>query len=168
MIDDLNAMPLKRQLDQAQAALDAFEAGVTRKDLIARLKADSPMHPALWLGRLSLGLFSTFLVAALAWTVVIAFGVPVPKEAMQILEANAMLPGSVILGGLALCFLGVAAGLRELAAEIGSRRPLLKHESQVQQKLTSEVVRLKTALKVERRLSDTPAPAPQASWAVVG
>lgn len=164
MIEDLNdAVSKKRQLADAEAALEAFEAGVSRSDLVARLRSDNPLHPALWLGRVSLLAFTTFLLGALAWTAVVAFGVPVPAQLMTLLESNASLPGPVILCALAACSLAMAGAMRELSAEIGARRPLLKEESQVQQKLTSEVMRLRAAQKIEARKSQTPVPV---GWAV--
>lgn len=143
-------------LKAARAKLEAFENGASAKDLIARLRHATPMHPVLLVR--GLALFGA-AVSGLATVGVLAAPLLSRDVAVFLLrldEASGV-PLPALLAVLGFCGLAVAIAAHLAAISLGRSAPFLPHEAKAHQRLVSEVKQLEAQRAVKERMTPPPA-----------
>ena len=128
---------------------------------MARLRESSPNHPVLW----------GMSIAALTAVVTLLFGTGLALAPLLNAEASlwfrtntAMQVFPVGLIVLSFCAGTLYAVLYALALQFGTEAPLLRADLKEMNRLRSEVQRLTVAKYVQKRLTNTPAPARNRSY----
>lgn len=147
---------LRPALDAARQKLERFERRVMNRQVLVRLRAQSPLHPFLIFRFLSVVLAVVCFVATLA----VMVAPLVSRElAQQVIEFDAMFridaPAVPALLGAGFLLFALCAHLAALVA--GRSAPLLPHEARQHQRLISDVKRLEAQLAVSSRLTPSPA-----------
>lgn len=144
------------ELAKARTRLEEFEVDRRGKHRMARLRHANPRHPAL------LGMAFTMVSGTGMLVLAIAMAVA-PIASDDIARTFATIPG-ISLVPVLLLILGVFSGvlwavLYFVALQQGGEAPFLPSDLREQNRLRSDVQRLTVAKDVQRRLTNTPAPA---------
>lgn len=146
----------EKSLQDAEQRLAAFEAKASPLHRMARFRRESPRHPIL------LGMGLSALIALLCGVTGVMLAVaPILSADLARTFARTPLLTVAPLGLVGVAVVAVVAwvGLRVLASARAANSPLLPRDQSEQNRLRSEVQRLKAAREVSKRLSATPPPA---------
>jgi len=145
----------KTALEDAQRRLQEFEKLADSRHRMARFRRESPRHPIL-LGMFLTAASSLLLVAA---GVVLALAPLVSGDLARTFAQTPVLSVlPIAMVGFAMCSGVLWVALRFLASARAAKSPLLPKDLAEQNRLRSDVLRLKAQRDVNKRLSATPAP----------
>jgi hypothetical protein len=140
------------KLAEARQRLADFEESITHSDLVARLRADKPLHPLLMLRWLALVLCLSGGVSAIGSLIVpwIDRGLAQQLAALETASGLAM---PVALGLLTVCAAVVLISAHFAAAAVAVHAPWRPHEAKMHQRLVSDVRQLEAQTAVRDRLT---------------
>jgi hypothetical protein len=139
-------------LEHARLRLADFEASASSADLIARLRAASPLHPFLLVRTLAGVLTVVCAIATVASLAVPLLGRDL-AERMLALDAASGIPVPVAIGILTVCAGVVLVAAHFAAAAAGRGAPYRPNEAKVHQRLTSEIRQLEAQKAVKERMT---------------
>lgn len=134
-------------LAAARDRLERFERSASPGELMARLRASSPMHPFL----LFRGL------AMLGAVLVMPFVSRDIAVQLAALDSAAGIPLPFVLGVLAGCALATMLAAHLAALSSARSAPLLPHEAKIHSRLVSEVKQIEAQRAVKERMTPRPA-----------
>ncbi len=151
-MNETRTIDIDTDLDTAKGALQRFRNSRSANDLEHRLETLSPMHPVLWIRRISAVAAVTLLVSATVWTAVVASGVHLPAVMHNIVATPSGGLAPAVLLGLAVCAAAVYVCAKQIAAILGEQAPMLPAEAKQFQRLQSDVLRHSARQNVRAKL----------------
>jgi hypothetical protein len=139
-------------LELARQRLADFEASASTSDLIARLRAASPLHPFLLVRTVAGVLTALCAIATLASLAVPLLGRDF-TERLLALDAASGIPVPAAFGIVTVCATVVLFAAHFAAAAAGRSAPYRPHEAKVHQRLTSDVRQLEAQKAVKQRMT---------------
>lgn len=143
-------------LAEARSRLEHFERSTTARELMARLRASSPMHPFL-LSR-ALALLGTVACGGGAVGVLL---VPLASRDLAVrlgaLDQASGIPLPLALALLAGCALATFIAAQLAALSAARNAPLLPHEARIHSRLVSDLRQIEAQRAVKERMTPGPA-----------
>jgi hypothetical protein len=143
-------------LAEARSRLEKFERSATSRELMARLRAASPMHPFLVFRTLG-GLGA--LVCGSGAIAVLLLPLFSRDLAVQLagLDDAAGVPMPFVLALLAGCALATMAAAHVAALSAARSAALQPHEAKIHSRLVSEIKQIEAQRAVKERMTPRPA-----------